>query len=109
MPLIVFWMAYCSEVKTLSELTRMTDASGATPPDHSRSRSVSARSLDAAPAVARFGGCSGNCNYGWIIDGQAGGAAEVGNIGRHDSGLADDGNRDALAGEAGRVQGSPTS
>src|ERR1700729_3828688 len=49
-PLIGDWMAYCNELKTLSEVTRTTEAAGATPPDHSRSVSVSSRSPDAAPS-----------------------------------------------------------
>src|ERR1700733_7626637 len=54
-PLIGDWMAYCNELKTLSEVTRTTEAAGATPPDHSRSVSVSSRSPDAAPAAAEGG------------------------------------------------------
>src|ERR1700722_5259419 len=55
MPLIGFRIAYDKDVKISPELTRKIDALVATPPDHSRSRSVSDRSLEAAPAATDKG------------------------------------------------------
>ena len=59
MPLMELWIAYCMEVNTSPEMTSTTEAPEATPPDHSRSRSVSDKSPEAAPLAAVCGAVPG--------------------------------------------------